>query len=57
MKLFPLCFLNSEDMGKTANQHQAIMSAAIGTNAELGSEVVVICGSTDNDPATALGVD
>jgi len=57
IKSFPLCFFNIEDMGKTANAHKAIMDAAISTNDKLGSNVVVMSGTSDNDPATALGVD
>jgi len=57
LKTFPLCFLSLEDLGKTANQHEAVMSAAITTNDKLGSNVVVMSGTSDNDPATALGVD
>lgn len=57
IKSFPLCFFNLEDMGKTANAHEAVMSAAISTNDKLAADVVIMSGTSDNDPATALGVD
>ncbi len=57
LRTFPLCFFDTEEIGKTAEEHEAIITAAVRDNDKLGSDVLVISGTCDNEPSVALGVD
>ena len=54
---FPLCFLNTEDMCSTGDEHQAIISSVIANNDKLSLDTVIMAGTSDNNSATALGVE
>ncbi len=44
-------------LGKTASDHFDIITAALQSSAMLYKDVLVFSGTTDNEPAVALGVD
>ncbi len=44
-------------MGKSAEEHEAIITAAVRDNDKLGWDVLVFSGTSDNEPSVALGVD
>eukprot|EP00171_Calliarthron_tuberculosum_P003336 IDg3336t1 len=57
LRTFPLCFFDTEDLGKSANEHEAVIAAAVHDNDKLGPDVLVFSGTSDNEPSVALGVD
>lgn len=57
MQCMPLCFFDTQDMGKTAEVYERIMRAAISSNDKLHSDVLLFSVNSDNEAAVALGVD
>ena len=51
LKTFHLCFFNTETLGKTADEHEAIMKV------DMGDEVLTFSGNSGKEAATVLGVD
>lgn len=44
-------------MGKSADAHEVVISAAVMKNEKLGDAVLVFSGTSDNEPSVTLGVD
>lgn len=44
-------------MGKSANEHRAIIRPALGNNDKVGLEVLVFSGTSDNGPNVSFGMD
>lgn len=57
MTTFPLCFFDTEDMGKSADDHKSVISDGISRNDKLGDDMLVFSGPSDNEPSVALAVD
>lgn len=57
MDMLPICFFNTEDIGKSGDDHAAILRAAVSRNDKLGDNVLMFTGTCDNEPAVCLGVD
>ncbi len=57
LRTFHFCFFDTEVMGKSAGQHEAITTAAVRDNDKLGSDALVFSETSDNEPSVALGVD
>lgn len=57
LKSFPICFMNTVDIGKSAIEHESIIKSALRNNEKLGADVLIFSGTTDNEPSVALGMD
>ena len=57
VKSFPLCFLNTEDMVSTTDEHQAVISSVIANNDKLSHDTVIMARTSGNHSATTLGVE
>lgn len=56
MKSFPMHFLNTAYIGKTAGEHEPIKRSAVTNNEKIGKRVLIFSGTSDNEPRLALGV-
>jgi len=56
-RTFPVSFFDTRDAAKTGMGHAAILRAATKDNPRLGEDVLIFSGTTDNEPAVALGMD
>lgn len=50
-------FLDTEEAGKTAYEHEAIISAVSKSNFKLGKAVLMFSDNSDNDSSVSFGVD
>ena len=57
LRTFPVCFLDIQGMGKSADEHEAIISASLSSNDKIGKSVLVFSGTSDNEPSVVLGMD
>ncbi len=57
LRTFPLCLFDTEDMGKSAEEYEAIITAAVRDSGKLGSDVHVFSGASDSEQSVALSVD
>ena len=57
LRTFPLYFFETKTVGKTADEHEAIMKAAISKNDKVGDDVLVFSMNSDNEVVVPLGVD
>lgn len=56
LQVYPLTFFDTGDTGKSADEHEAILRAAVKDNNKIGDNVLIFAGTSDNEPAVALGV-
>ncbi len=57
LRTFPLYFFDTEEMGISAEEHEAMTTVAVRDNEKLRSDVLFFSGTIDNEPIVALGVD
>jgi len=57
LRCFPLCFFDTKDLAKYADDHERIIQASVKDNDKLSDNVLIFSGTSDTEAAVALGVD
>lgn len=57
LRCMPICFFDTQTADKNADGHTEILRAVTRNNDKLSSETLIFSGTTDNEPAVALGMD
>ncbi len=57
LKSVPLCFMNNQELGKTALDHCSIIKAVTQSSDKLDEDLLVIGGTSENDASVSLGLD
>ncbi len=51
LRTFLLCLFVTEEMGKSVEEHEAIITATVRDNEKLGLDCLVFSGISDNEPS------
>lgn len=57
MRCLPIWFFNTIDIGKSANDHDEIITASLRSNDKIGKDVLIFSGTSDNEPGAELSFD
>lgn len=57
IKTFPIHFLSTSELDKSADEHKLITRSALKNNDQIRSDILIISVTSDNKPSIAFGVD